>query len=1040
MAGSDVLTGTFAGRYTIERELGSGATATVYLARDTQRGISVAVKLLRPELAQSVGAERFLREIRLNEKLHHPHIVPVLDSGEHDGRLYFVLPHMEDGSLRQLLQREKQLPIEQAVAIARTVAQALDYAHQQNLIHRDVKPENILFTSGQACLADFGIARAVERAMDESTTDTGMVRGTPAYMSPEQASGSKHYDGRSDQYSLACVLYEMLAGVPAFIGPTPEAVIAQRFQHLPRELRVYRPTVPHALESVIQRALAIAPADRFTSTAEFGAALDFAQRSSTAERRASGPTTGFSRPRRLAVAGTLGFVAIVAASALVAGSKGGWFSARIASDTSRYLVLPVEADSGLTPFQANDLVHRALTRWSGLTVVSPSLLTREAPDAFKEISDPDVAEVSQRFGAGRTIRIRIARSGGELRAYGQLYAAAPTPIHEASMGLALDLRDAQAAIERLVDRLVLRGDSLTGSMSLPAIQLFRAGNQAFLEFDLAAADSLLAQSAALDRNFDRAALWLAHVRLWRKQPPTTWRQFAEQASNGRGLTPHEKKLSVPLSLIAEQRLQDACRAYDDLIRANPRDYIAWYGSGECLRRDNVVLRDRTSPSGWAFRSSYHRAALAYARAFEIAPTVHSGFIPGAFSILRDLLFADRNHLRTGIGNAPDTTRFLAYPTWRGDSLAFVPYPRALVQQGKASTDPSLRAAALAHQRGAFARIARVWAATLPRNAGAKEAVAIALEMAGEPAAVDTLRTARTLAHDPLQRVHLAAEEVFVRISVWRRDAAQLRSAARFADSLLKDAPTHHPAIAATLAPVAALLGRCQQASMLASRGASPAFAALLGVPHFVYASAESLTTRYALGCPPASTREEQAFLETAVNSWGSPITRDDAEYVLLSRVASLAHPLDSARITRLADRSGDFMLRMQRALVSNDRDSARAMLLHRQQVRGPAGAVGISFDAVVVEARAWLALGDTVRAKQWLDPVLARMDWLESLWQSQVQAASLIRAAALRSEIAERQGDRETAHRWATLVAMMWSSADAPLRETAQELSSRSKR
>src|SRR5687768_538847 len=275
MAGSpDVLTGTFAGRYTIERELGSGATATVYLARDTQRGIAVAVKLLRPELAQSVGAERFLREIRLNEKLHHPHIVPVLDSGEHDGRLYFVLPHMEDGSLRQLLQREKQLPIETAISIARTIAQALDYAHQQNLIHRDVKPENILFTSGQACLADFGIARAVERALDESTTDTGMVRGTPAYMSPEQASGSRQYDGRSDQYSLACVLYEVLAGVPAFIGATPEAVIAIRFQHPPRDLRIYRPSVPPPVEAVIMKALSITPADRYASAAEFAKALD----------------------------------------------------------------------------------------------------------------------------------------------------------------------------------------------------------------------------------------------------------------------------------------------------------------------------------------------------------------------------------------------------------------------------------------------------------------------------------------------------------------------------------------------------------------------------------------------------------------------------------------------------------------------------------------------------------------------------------------------------------------------------------------------
>jgi len=286
-----MLSGTFAGRYRVERELGRGASATVYLARDSQRDRSVAIKVLRPELAATVGADRFLREIARNERLQHPYIVPVLDSGEHDGLLYFVLPHMEEGSLRQLMQREKQLPVESAVAIARAVAEALDYAHGQGLVHRDVKPENILFTSGKACLADFGIARAIERTIDESTTSTGLVRGTPAYMSPEQAGGGRDYDGRSDQFSLACVLYEMLAGMPAFMGPTPEAIIAQRFQHAPRKLNVYRPSVSPALESVIQRALSLTPADRFATLAAFSAALRDATRQSTVESKAPSGST-----------------------------------------------------------------------------------------------------------------------------------------------------------------------------------------------------------------------------------------------------------------------------------------------------------------------------------------------------------------------------------------------------------------------------------------------------------------------------------------------------------------------------------------------------------------------------------------------------------------------------------------------------------------------------------------------------------------------------------------------------------------------------
>ena len=279
-ATSTVLSGLFAGRYLIERELGHGATAIVYLARDQLRGHAVAIKVLRPELAESVGAERFLKEIRVTQRLHHPHILPLLDSGSHEGRLYFVLPHMEGGTLRHRLQRDKQMAIPEVVAITQSVATALAHAHEQGLVHRDVKPENILFTSGEACLGDFGIARALERAISESTTSSSIVRGTPPYMSPEQAGGDARYDGRSDIYSLGCVVYEMLAGMQPFVGPTPESVIAQRLMHPPRPLRVYRPTIPPPVEAVIARALAITPADRYQTATEFSNALEGASRAS----------------------------------------------------------------------------------------------------------------------------------------------------------------------------------------------------------------------------------------------------------------------------------------------------------------------------------------------------------------------------------------------------------------------------------------------------------------------------------------------------------------------------------------------------------------------------------------------------------------------------------------------------------------------------------------------------------------------------------------------------------------------------------------
>jgi serine/threonine-protein kinase len=243
-------------RYVIERELGRGATSIVYLARDVRDDGMVALKVLRPELAQSLSANGFLREIDVTTQLNHPSIVPVLDSGNHEGTLYFVLPYAKGGTLRGRLERERQLPITDALAIGATLADALEYAHAHNLMHRDVKPENILFDDDRVALADFGIAKAIERAAGESTTITGVVRGTPAYMSPEQAGGEHGFDGRSDIYSLGCVVYEMIAGVQAFVGPTPQSVLAQRMLHTPRPLAVYRPTTPRAIADVVNRALA----------------------------------------------------------------------------------------------------------------------------------------------------------------------------------------------------------------------------------------------------------------------------------------------------------------------------------------------------------------------------------------------------------------------------------------------------------------------------------------------------------------------------------------------------------------------------------------------------------------------------------------------------------------------------------------------------------------------------------------------------------------------------------------------------------------
>src|SRR5450432_2475599 len=309
------------GRYRIEREIGQGGMATVYLAEDLKHDRRVAIKVLRPELAAVIGADRFLREIKTIATLQHPHILGLIDSGEANGTAYYVMPYIEGESLRDRLEREKQLPIADAIRLASEVASALDYAHRRGVIHRDIKPENILLHDGSALVADFGIALAVASAGSSRMTETGMSLGTPRYMSPEQAMGEREITARSDVYALGCVTYEMLAGDPPFTGSTAQAIIAKVMTEKPASLQKQRERVPDEVEDAVFIALEKLPADRFATAAEFAEALQAAPgpsgtRKSTAARaraRASASPSWSSRVRDPVVL-ALGAIAIAAAA------------------------------------------------------------------------------------------------------------------------------------------------------------------------------------------------------------------------------------------------------------------------------------------------------------------------------------------------------------------------------------------------------------------------------------------------------------------------------------------------------------------------------------------------------------------------------------------------------------------------------------------------------------------------------------------------------------------------------------------------------
>ncbi len=309
------LTAALADRYAIESELGAGGMATVYLAQDLKHDRKVAVKVLKPELAAVIGGERFLKEIKVTANLQHPHILPLYDSGEADGFLFYVMPYIEGESLGAKLQREKQFAVDDAVKIAVGVASALDYAHRQEVIHRDIKPENILMHDGQPLIVDFGIALAVSEAGGTRLTETGLSIGTPHYMSPEQAMGDRELDGRSDVYSLGAVLYEMLVGDPPHTGSTAQAIIAKIVTENPVSLERSRPSTPAHVAAATHKALEKLPADRFRSAAEFATALE--QPGAVATRQTVTPVAARTGRFRLRAAAVVAAVAILAAGLLL---------------------------------------------------------------------------------------------------------------------------------------------------------------------------------------------------------------------------------------------------------------------------------------------------------------------------------------------------------------------------------------------------------------------------------------------------------------------------------------------------------------------------------------------------------------------------------------------------------------------------------------------------------------------------------------------------------------------------------------------------
>ena len=598
------MTGAFSDRYAIERELGHGGMATVYLATDLKLHRQVALKMLRPELAASIGNERFLREIEIAARLSHPNILTLHDSGEAQGRLYYAMPYVEGESLRQKLDREGQLPVAEVITIIKAVAGALTYAHQLGIVHRDIKPENILLAKNSveggtihALVADFGIARALDAAGGERLTETGLALGTPSYMSPEQAAAGSRLDGRSDIYSLGCVAYEMLAGEPPFTGPTPQAIIAKRFSEPVPHLRTMR-DVSEAIEQAVTKALARSPADRFTTAAQFAGALEAHAGDQLSETR---PTATGVRGRRLTWVGLAILAGGATLGAVLWRSRG---SSEHVLDPNLIAVAPFDVvDPSLRLWREGlmDVLSRSLDGAGALRTVSPATFIRH----WRGRADPTSARaLGQRSGAGLVVFgtvLRGSRDSVRLRATVLDLVSGP-PVAE------VEVQGDASRMDRLTDSLavtLLRGlghtrpvgavrNSPLGASSLPALKAYLQGEQLYRR---GMWDSALAgydRAIALDSTFALAYRRMAIVLWW--DPETSkdykgWDDYAlHAAALNRGLAPRDSLLITAGSLMAildpaadtaffhhnrqlSATLEDASRRY-------PGDPEVWYLLGE----------------------------------------------------------------------------------------------------------------------------------------------------------------------------------------------------------------------------------------------------------------------------------------------------------------------------------------------------------------------------------------------------------------------------------------------------------------------------
>jgi serine/threonine protein kinase/Flp pilus assembly protein TadD len=545
--------GTIADRYVIDREVGRGAMGVVYRARDTRHDRDVAVKVLDPEISTAIGSTRFLREIQMAARLSHPHIVPLHDSGEFEGVLYYVMPFIEGSTLRERLDREGRIVAAEAVRIAQQVASALDYAHRLGIVHRDIKPENVMFHQGEAVVTDFGIAKALTLTAGEQLTRTGTALGTPAYMSPEQAAGGYDVDARTDQYSLACVLYEMLGGRPPFVGQSAQSTIAKRFVETPKPIRTIAGDVSEMVSRALSRALALEAPDRFATTAEFSSALDSAN-------GATAGTSSLTSRRSIAV---LPF-------------------ANMSADPDNEF---------FTDGVAEEIIN-ALSKVQALAVAS-----RTSAFAFKG-GTQDIRDIGRKLDVSTVLEGSVRKAGRRLRVSAQLIDV-DSGYHLWSERFDRELADVFAIQDEIAENIVkalqvvltpqeAQAVKVVPASDVRAYELYLRGRQLLYQHRRAGhyeAIKWYRRAIEIDPGYALAYAGIAYssslLYMYREATPENLRQAEESSRTALELNPNlaEAHAAYGLALSLRQRWTEAAEAFERALTLDPRNFEAAYFHG-----------------------------------------------------------------------------------------------------------------------------------------------------------------------------------------------------------------------------------------------------------------------------------------------------------------------------------------------------------------------------------------------------------------------------------------------------------------------------